>query len=287
MPAPWERGGLARRRPEPGESPRSVGAGGHLGARALELGRALRGVRLGHKVEQDLARRVVDHVVGGAPEGAVGDTALPRCAEDDHLRAARRSLIDDRPSGLPRGDHVRRELNLELVGDERRRPQHLVRLLTLMHKPRVERQIERHLDHVEAVDGRLLLGRQLAGEHHHLICDTRARDGHQDLVVIDVGLHRLRHDDLGDTARERVALRPPVDDIRDETGGHPYEADQPAFWMGRHNDAPHDEGAGAADDGKERKRPASERDADGRAEWPGRVGLLEPKHDYGDVGRCE
>ena len=110
---------------------------------------------------------MVEHVVRGPPKVRFADAPLARGAEHDDLAAAHGGLLDDRPPGLTRRDHVRRELDLELRGDERRRLEHLVGLGPLVDEAGVERQVERYLDDEQTVDGRLLLGRQPAGQHHH------------------------------------------------------------------------------------------------------------------------
>src|SRR5665648_936864 len=149
--------------------------GGRLGPgglrSAVEDRRALRRITLGDDVQQHLAGCVVYDVVRGPSEGAVGDAALAHRPQDDHLGAAALRLLHDRPAGRARRDDVRCELHLELPGDECGGGQHPVGPGAFVHESGVERQVERHLDDIETVDRRLLLGPELAGEHHHLVGD--------------------------------------------------------------------------------------------------------------------
>src|SRR5665647_1226115 len=131
----------------------SAFGGGRPGARGLlrsALGdrRTLARIALGHKIQQHLTRGVVEDVVGGTPEHEVADAAFTHGPEDDDFGTAGDGLFNDGLPGLPRSDHVRRELDLERIGDPCGRSQHPSRLLPLGRESRVERQVERHFDDV-------------------------------------------------------------------------------------------------------------------------------------------
>src|SRR5450759_963289 len=97
----------------------SAFGGGRPGPRglrsALEDRRTLGRIALGHEIQQHLARRVVEDEVGGTPEHEVADAAFAHCPEDDDFGTAGDGLFNDGLPGLPRSDHVRRELDLSLI----------------------------------------------------------------------------------------------------------------------------------------------------------------------------
>ena len=76
-----------------------------------------------------------------------GEPHAPGPAHDDDLRAAACRLVDDRPARVARAHDALCDAHAVELADRARLVELLVRLRELLGQVRVERQLERHLDH--------------------------------------------------------------------------------------------------------------------------------------------
>src|SRR5215203_5920819 len=199
--------------------------------------------------EQDPAGSFLQHVLrrgadlsrlGGADPAdhrPAADLGRRLTADHDRFRVAAAGRLEDPGADLAGADHLGGHLDVLVLLPHLTRPLQRPRrlLLALLRQLRVERQRQRHLDHVDDVEPRIeralpragLRGREPPRGGDDVVVELGSEYGHEDVAEFDLR-HLLGQRPLGDRdalGQGRALEDPAVDDVEAEPEGHPAEPD--------------------------------------------------------------
>src|SRR6188508_53931 len=233
--------------------------------------------------DHHLAGSAAQHVVHRRTEEARLPAPAWRGAHEDEVDAVAARLVDDRLADRPAAHDLALHLDAVLGGEELRLGERRLGLLLLVRQLRVERKLERHLDHVERAHRAAALLSEADGGREHLLADLAELHGHENPFV-DPLLLRNEVGDRGlDVLHERLVTSLAHGDEEDRSEDEPDRPGDPRGAVGVERGEPERERERRAHEGGNGNGHAPDADVAGDAVGPGEVGLREPQADHREL----